>query len=195
MEKQKKIDVWTIVNIVITIVLVPIIILNGVLIAKSITNPDELPDIFGFAPVVVLTGSMEPEIPTNSLIIINKNVDTSTLEVGDIITYTTGETLVTHRIYQLAESDGETVYVTMGDANNVIDRLPVSQDSVIGEYKVHFAGLGGVVMFVQTTTGMIVCISLPLIAYLAYSMFKKSKEDKAKREQLEEELKRLRGEE
>ena len=73
--------------------------------------------IFGIRPYVVLSGSMEPEIKTGSVVFVNQNVKFSELEKGDIITYKTGDVMVTHRVH---EKNGDKI-ITKGDANDSLD--------------------------------------------------------------------------
>ena len=65
-----------------------------------------VPRLFGVTSFVVLSGSMEPVIPTGSAVFVNtKDTD---VEKGDIITYSLGvgddETVyVTHRVFHVRE--------------------------------------------------------------------------------------------
>ena len=52
--------VLTIVGIVICVLLVPILIVNVTMIIKGLVNKDEVPTIGGYAPLIVLTDSMNP---------------------------------------------------------------------------------------------------------------------------------------
>lgn len=89
------------------------------------------PKTFGYGFGVVLTGSMEPNVPTGSFTVIKEQ---SSYEVGDVITYNhyTGRS-VTHRIVEI---DGDTVK-TQGDANRVADPEFSSED-IIGKVVCHF---------------------------------------------------------
>ena len=61
--------------------------------------------IFGMEPYIVLSGSMEPEIKTGSMIYAKKisPEEACSLEVGDTVTYVVDNkgTKVTHRIYEV----------------------------------------------------------------------------------------------
>ena len=61
--------ILSIVGIVLCVILVPILLINLTLIAKSYINKDEVPHIGGFVPLIVLTDSMEPVIDGGDLII------------------------------------------------------------------------------------------------------------------------------
>ena len=51
--------------------------------------------VFGYKPVVVLTGSMEPFMRTNSLVIIKSTKD---IKENDVIMFSVDETMVCHRV-------------------------------------------------------------------------------------------------
>lgn len=177
------------------LILIPVILINTTMIVKSYLQPEKIPSVFGFSPVVVLSGSMYPAFDTNSLIFI-KNVDTDTLVQGDIICYLeNGTTAVTHRIHEILEEDGAVTYITKGDANNTPDRMSVSPSQVQGKYIGHVEGVGGTVMFMQSPTGMILFIALPMAVYFAVDIFltqKEKKGEKKRTEELEAELAELR---
>ena len=54
--------VLTIVGTVLCIILIPILLINITLIAKSFINKDEVPSVGGMLPLIVLTDSMHPAI-------------------------------------------------------------------------------------------------------------------------------------
>lgn len=82
-------------------------------------------------PIVVLTGSMEPTMRENSIIISKKVDSMDDIAVDDIVTYhvdVNGETIrVTHRITKIDENG--TIY-TKGDNNMVGDAYPITIDNV-----------------------------------------------------------------
>lgn len=88
-----------------------------------------IPIIYGYKPLVVLSGSMEPTYKVGS-IIYYKEVLESDLEVGDAITFSLGnETFITHRIVKV--NDG--LYQTKGDANNTPDVMRISFRNIHGK--------------------------------------------------------------
>ena len=80
------------------------------------------PAALGYHRYVILTGSMTGTYDRGS-IVFDKPVPTTSLKVGDPITYapppgTSNHDLVTHRIYAIRQdSDGARVYRTKGDFN------------------------------------------------------------------------------
>lgn len=101
-----------------------------------------VPKVFEIVPYVILSGSMEPGIPTGSVVYI----DTHDKDVheGDIIAFKSGAgkgAMVTHRVVKIGE-DG--TITTKGDNNEVEDLSPLSPEYVVGKYKFHVPKLGAV---------------------------------------------------
>ena len=59
--------------------------------------------IAGYRPYVVLSGSMEPEIRTGSICLIDTGYRYEELKVGDVIAFTNGRISVTHRIHEIRD--------------------------------------------------------------------------------------------
>ena len=84
--------------------------------------------IFNKRPTVVITGSMEPVIKVNSIVILEP-VEFSDIEVGDIIRYTSYQGYsVMHRVI----SKNVSYLATKGDANEKPDTFAVMPDQVTG---------------------------------------------------------------
>ena len=172
----------SIVAIVISVILIPILILNCVLILKSAINPDKVPSIGKLTPLIVLTESMELEILDGDLII-TKVTDTEDIEVGDVISYfdpdSKNQSVVTHRVIEkVTDEEGNPAFKTQGDNNDIEDRYPVPAENVIGVwtgFQVHF--LGNVMLFMQSTWGLIICIAIPVILYVVYEVVQRRRKD------------------
>ena len=78
-EKRKKGLAGDIIGIILCVILIPIIVVNIVLIVNTYIHPDKIPGVFGYRPVIVLSGSMEPEFMIGDLIFI-QDVDTEQLQ-------------------------------------------------------------------------------------------------------------------
>lgn len=85
-----------------------------------------LPTVLGFDRYAIMGGSMRPTFEVGSAVF-SEDVPVEALRVGDVITYvppaSTGiDTLVTHRIVEIAEAeDGRPLLTTKGDANQSAD--------------------------------------------------------------------------
>ena len=99
-----------------------------IVIAISITL---IPFAFGYRPVVVLSGSMEPRYPIGS-IIYYKSIDFEDIKEGDAITFKLGEgALATHRVIKKDIEKKE--FITKGDNNQTEDAKPIAKEEVVGK--------------------------------------------------------------
>ena len=180
--KQK---LLTIIGTILCIILLPILILNLTLIAKSYINADEVPSVGGVFPMIVLTDSMYPEIESGDLIICN-TLEAEEVKVGDVITFYdpmgNGTSVVTHRVLEIRDNNGKPQFITKGDNNNVEDQVPVEAEDLIGIYRRRIPAAGNVAMFMQTTPGLIVCVVCPIILLVGYDMLRRRKYEKAKQQ-------------
>ena len=170
----------TVIGLVLCIILIPILFINITLIIKSYTDADEVPTIGGYAPLIVLTGSMEPEIMSGDLIIV-KQIEVGDVQVGDVIAFFdpdgNGTSIVTHRVVEIVDEEGLS-FRTRGDANNTDDRLPVPGSDLVGVYRTRIPGMGNVAMFMQTTAGLILCVFVPLVLLVGWDLIRRRRYEK-----------------
>lgn len=173
--------ILTIVGTVLCIILIPILLINLTLIAKSYINKDEVPSIGGIFPLIVLTDSMYPEIESGDLIICN-TAEAGDIKVNDVISFFdpagNGMSIVTHRVIEIVEEDGKIAFRTRGDFNNTEDKELVPAENLVGVYKTRIAGVGHIAMFMQSTAGLIICVVLPIILFIAYDYIRRRIYDK-----------------
>ena len=177
--------VLTIIGTILCIILLPILIINLTLIAKSYINEDEIPSLGGVFPMIVLTDSMYPEIAAGDLIICN-TLEPEEVQVNDVISFFdpmgSGTSVVTHRVLEIVEENGQLSYRTKGDNNNAEDQVLVPQDKLVGIYRSRIPGLGHVAMFMQTTPGLILCVVCPVLLMVGFDMLRRKKYEKAKQQ-------------
>ena len=168
--------ILTIIGIILCVILIPILIINITLIAKSYINKDEVPSIGGTFPLIVLTDSMYPEIESGDLIICN-TAEADEIKVNDIISFfdpaSNGTSIVTHRVIEVVEEDGDVFFRTQGDNNNTEDKELVPAENLVGVYKTRIAGAGHIAMFMQSTAGLIICVVLPIILLVGYDIIRR----------------------
>ena len=195
--------VLTVIGTVLCVILIPILIINCILIVKSFTS-DEVPCVAGKLPLIVLTDSMYPEIQSGDLIICN-TAEPEDIENGDVIAFFdpagNGSTIVSHRVIEVTELNGETAWRTKGDNNNTEDLLLVTGDKLVAVYEgARLPGFGNVALFMQTTPGLIVCVVLPILLLVGYDMIRRRMYEKANKQDTDallqelEELRRLKAE-
>lgn len=191
--------VLTIVGIVLCILLIPILLINLTLIVKSYINKDDVPNIGGTTPLIVLTDSMYPIIESGDLIIC-QGAEPEEIQVGDVIAFFdpagNGTTIVTHRVIEVVEENGQLAWRTKGDNNNTEDRLPVTADKLVAVYEgTRIPGFGNVALFMQSTPGLIICVVCPILLLVGYDMLRRHLYEKANKkdtDQLMAELEELR---
>lgn len=118
-------------------------------IAKAVGNP--IPTVFGWGNAVVVSGSMEPELPVGSLLWIHKQ---DSYFPGDIVTYAEENgTLVTHRLVSV---DADTA-VTKGDANNAEDS-PIDVKQIRGKVTAVWPGIGNLLLILKSPAGILILL-------------------------------------
>ncbi len=127
---------------------------------------DKMPMPLGFGLSVVLSGSMEPTLSVNDLVVIKK---TDSVQVDDVVVFQDGNVLVIHRVVAI---DGDEI-VTRGDANNTVDD-PVSITHVKGIMVFAIPFLGAAIQFLKHP--VVVVFMVVAAAYLANRSFRKEKE-------------------
>lgn len=132
-----------------------------------------IPRIAGATPYTVLTGSMEPDLPPGTLVVV-RPVDAEDVALGDVITFQleSGKpTVATHRVVAVGTRlDGEQVFTTRGDANGTPDRNPVRAVQVQGRlwYSVPYLGhLNSVLTGRQRQSAVLVAAAL-LVGYASF---------------------------
>ena len=141
-----------------------------------------LPMPFGVGTSVVLTGSMEPALSVNDLVVIRA---ADAYEVGDVVVYQSGSSLVIHRIVRVEDE----YVVTKGDANNTEDD-PVSLSAVKGRMAFAVPYLGLPVRLLQSPLGTILVIVL-IAALVSLSWRKEKAEDDRQLDEIKNEIRRL----
>lgn len=167
--------------IALTAILLPIFIINLTLTIRSNIDKTVPASVFGIAPLAVETDSMKGEredsFAGGALILVDMLAEDEKqqLEVGQIVTFRQKDDegnyyFVTHRIAELGTEGGTVRYVvTRGDGNNVDDGATAIGD-VLGVCVASVGGLGAAVMFLQTPVGMLLCIGVPVVAYIVYDV-------------------------
>lgn len=152
--------------------------------AQSLTG-NVLPMPFGVGVAVVLSGSMEPELSVDDVILV---VEQDGYEVGDVVVYQSSGALVVHRIMKI---DGETV-VTKGDANNAEDG-EINISHIKGEVIGHIDGAGAAVRLMKSPA-----VSIGLLAVAIFLLERSYRKEKQQGDEemdaIKAEIRRLKAE-
>ena len=152
--------------------------------ARSLTG-NVLPMPFGYGGAVVLSGSMEPAIMTDDLILVKAE---DSYGLGDVVVFQSGRMLIVHRLVAM---DGETA-ITRGDANNVDDAaIHISQ--IKGKVIAQIPHVGKVIRILKTPVATVLMIGAAVLSVeLPYRKEKKKKDEELDR--IKAEIRRLKEE-
>ena len=110
--------------------------------------------LFGVRLYKIGSGSMEPYLKVNDLIIIRESDD---YKIGNIVTFKNNGEYITHRIVSI---NGNEV-ITKGDANNMNDE-PITRDKIVGKliYKFHIFSFISYILYKRITWILVFVIGL-----------------------------------
>ncbi|MUN63933.1 signal peptidase I [Kocuria sediminis] len=138
-----------------------------------------LPLVLGWVPLTVLSGSMEPTVPTGSQVVVEPlegEADAARLSTGDVVTFMPrpdDDTLVTHRIVAVAvDGEGRRSFTTQGDANAAPDAEPVTATQLRGlvKYHVPWAGHAATLLDAEQKRGGVVLVAAALFGYALWQL-------------------------
>ncbi len=153
-----------------------IILALFVLLSVVMTKPGQAPSVMGFSSFRVLSGSMEPTIHTDSLILVKKT-DPSQIRPDDIISFYSsdpalGGAVNTHRVLSVEQNNGVYIFYTKGDANLIPDEYPTSGHDVIGVVVFTSLFLGKLVHLLSNPLVFVPIIMVPLLLLLILNLVK-----------------------
>ena len=133
-----------------------------------------VPNIFGIRMFSIQTESMYPTLLPGDLIFDTAVKDAGELRNGDIITYWTvinGERVLnTHRVDQIYDGGGYLIFSTKGDNNTTADPLTVHESEIVGKYSFRVEGLGKVFDYLQTSTGFLIVVVVPVFLFFLFHL-------------------------
>lgn len=122
--------------------IVLLVIMLGMCAVVLMAGQGNVPYIFGYRVMQVISDSMRPTISAETCIVIEKVDDISGIQIGDVITFISEDPRIegyynTHRVNDIitdAET-GEILFQTKGDAYETPDAQLVSFDQIAGRYE------------------------------------------------------------
>ena len=154
-----------ILTIIIYILLIPIILWNLIIMVQTIKNPNETPSVYGIKTFCIISGSMEPDIQINDVVVI-KEVPQHEINKGDIITFDVKGEKITHRITNIeADENGELIYTTPGDANNIEDEPKITFEDIEGKYIGKIPKVGKIIMALKSKTTVFIILAILILLY------------------------------
>ncbi len=169
--KKNKV-VSTIINVVLVVAIVLAILATYVSFVS--TSGSGVPSILGLRIFSIQTDSMYDTLKPGDLIVDTAVKDPEKLQKNDIITYWTiidGERVLnTHRIVEIYDANGYLIFATKGDNNTTVDTLTVHESEVVGKYSFRIPGVGKAFDYLQTSTGFLIVVVIPVIIFLIYQL-------------------------
>ncbi len=165
--------IWRIMKTAVTWILLVAAVAMMVFTVVSVATFDRTDrDFFGYKAFVALSDSMKAtDFDAGDLVLV-REVDPTTLAVGDIISYIStnehnyGET-VTHKIRTLTkDAEGNPGFITYGTSTDTDDEKVVTYPYILGKYQFAIPNVGHFFQFLKTTPGYIVCILLPFLGLI-----------------------------
>lgn len=169
-ETKKKTSVGRLIRNIIGYVIIFLILaaLAFVLISKVVKKTAF---VFGKSIAWVMTDSMEPTIPQQSYILINK-INAKDVKVGDVIMFVSDDPDLagnnnTHRVVEIIGENEE--FVTKGDAAQINDKYTVKADKVLAVYEKNLPFLSNIgrIMF----SGIGIMISVTVILFMTMLLY------------------------
>lgn len=169
-----------------------------VLMSVVLTPAGQVPQVLGYSVFRVMTGSMEPEIPENSFLLVKKTAPKD-IQPGDVISFVSPDPALegavnTHRVTRVVKQGGKRLFYTKGDANFIEDTYPVEESMLVGRviYTSYLLGMAVSLLSSPLVFGAI--ILLPLLIILLTNLYRavriasdiaKKEEEEAVRQALE----------
>ena len=164
-KKKRTITLIKIFNVVILLIIIPILIYNITIIIKYIQNPKETPDFLGFKTYEIVSRSMEDTINKNDIIVVKK-VDKNEINENDIISFDNGNEIITHRIVDIENINGQTLYTTKGDNNRFADDEKISFEQIEGKYVFKLSKLGYLMNFLKNRYFLIILFIILILCFI-----------------------------
>ncbi|MBQ5825454.1 MAG: signal peptidase I [Clostridia bacterium] len=173
-------------KIINAILVLVILLASGVMVLSAVNaKSGKATTVLGYGFMAVQTGSMTPEYPVGSVVIIKKT-DPSELKVNDVITFyssnpSLNNMVVTHRIMEIT-NDGTYSFTTKGDANSINDEYKAESDRIIGKVIAKSSIMEKLMNIRQNPATFLLVIMLPLCFIIALELFSFSKRNTAEKD-------------
>lgn len=131
------------------------------------------PKILGWQGVIVLSGSMEPELPTGGLAFV-KPMAASEIQVNDILTHRpnpNSDTLITHRVVERIDGPDGLAFRTKGDANEAADLELIPASNVVGRVVFGLPYIGSLVDGLKDRSMFYLIVGIPALLLIVNELW------------------------
>ena len=117
-------------------------------------------EVTGYRLYTVLSDSMEPKIPTYSLVLTKLIPVEKTIQPDTIVTFEAdrfGENILLTHYFRETQigNDGNTYYRTQAEGNDFFDNYETKRSDIIGEYIYHIPYIGKIFLFLKSSFGLV----------------------------------------
>ena len=166
---------WKIISTALVWVVVVVAVFMMIFTIVSVNTFDRYDrEICGYRCYIVLSDSMSATDFNAGDLVLVKEVDPTTLQVGDIIAYQSQDAenygaTVTHKIRaKTTDANGNPGFITYGTTTGVDDEKVVTFPFILGKYQTALPKVGTFFQFLKTPQGYIVCILIPFLLLIIY---------------------------
>mgnify|MGYP005800638501 CR=1 FL=1 len=166
MEKLRNNKILKIIKIILNIVIVIFVLLFLLVVCLQRFSDNKL-SLFNYRMFTVVSGSMEPEYNVGD-VLIAKDVEPSTIEVGDVVSYLGNSgsfknRVITHKVIEIEQDvDGKYIFHTKGIDNPAEDPI-VYEDQLYGVIVYKSIILSFIYKIVATPIGLFLFVVLPIL--------------------------------
>lgn len=185
----KKNAINKIIKKVICVLLILTAIINAILLYYNLKG-EKTPNVFGLYFFNIISGSMQPTIQIND-IIITKECKIDELREGDVITFLQDKKIISHRIVQVINKREDRVFVTKGDNNQIVDDIYVEEEQIYGKVIGYIPKIGKFIQYIQNKAGFIQVAIIVGIGFILFSL-REDKKNKRKMVRKKYEIKKKR---
>lgn len=159
------------------LLIIPILIMNVMLIFQIYVLKEEVPTIGGYFPVISLEDEASIDIEKWDLLLCRKfDEDTSLADewkAGKAVTHFADDSRSYMCIATFLSVDDDQITL-LSPKNKKPYELPT--DDIVGEYLLSIPFLGGVIYFLSTIPGFIICVVIPTIVLTELYLYKRGKD-------------------
>lgn len=172
-------------SIAFDVLIVIVFIISILVVVATITAKREngQANVFGYTINSVQTDSMKGTINEGDLVVSKVITESNKTEIvlkeGDIVSFyqTVGEDqqiLITHRIFEIQEAGSAYIYRTWGDNRESapVPDAPMTINEIESVYIFRIPFLGSFIDFLRTPFGFIICLVVPLLAFIGFQAYK-----------------------
>lgn len=135
------------------------LLLTFFLLKSKLTGTE--PAVAGHKIYIVMSGSMEPALQVGSIVLV-RPLAAEEIRPGDIVTFRNqySPDVVSHRVQHVEEEENGLLFYTKGDANEVLDPLPVPARLLVGKVVLTVPYLGYLFAYARSREGQMLLLGL-----------------------------------